>query len=518
MAFLVNDLMEILTRLAPANLAEEWDNIGLQVGSRVDQAGPLLVALNVTGEVLDEAAAKGCGAILAHHPLIFRPLATVSGETLTGHLISRAHREGIAIVVAHTNLDAARGGLADVMAGLFELDDTEPLAGARTGWSKLVVFVPPNDLESVKEAVFAAGAGVIGDYQHCSWSVTGRGGFFPTEGADPAVGEVGRQEEVEEIRLEMVFPTEKIHPVTAALERAHPYEEPAHDIYPLDTKRRDAGAGRVGELGHETRLGELAARAAELFGSGKIRHTGGSDRLIQRVAVAPGSGGDFVNTARALGAQVLITGDLKYHQALKAEASGLSLIDITHDASEGLALSLWLPRLNQALAAHGAEAIMSTAGTDPWYTSEECSRQLNIPIMEEENMHNLYVDGGARGNPGPAGIGAVLFDEDGHKIDELASFIGEATNNVAEYRAMIAGLEMAIDLGVRRLMVYSDSELMVRQLKGSYKVKNEGLKPFHQQAKSLLSQLDEYELNSIPREKNADADRLVNAALDSTAH
>jgi ribonuclease HI len=218
-----------------------------------------------------------------------------------------------------------------------------------------------------------------------------------------------------------------------------------------------------------------------------------------------------------LGAQVLITGDLKYHQALEAEASGLSLIDIPHDASEGLALSLWLPRLNQALAAHGAEAIMSAAGTDPWYPSEENSRQLNIPIMEEENMHNLYVDGGARGNPGPAGIGAVLFDEDGHKIDELASFIGEATNNVAEYRAMIAGLEMAIDLGVRRLMVYSDSELMVRQLKGSYKVKNEGLKPFHQQAKSLLSRLDEYELNSIPREKNADADRLVNAALDSTA-
>jgi len=521
-ALQVEDLLNILAELAPPDLAEAWDNVGLQVGAPGDQAAPVMLALNVTDEVLAEAAAQGCRAIVAHHPLIFSPLFTLSGATTTGRLVSMAHREGIAVIIAHTNLDAARGGLADIMAELLGLTNTAPLVGAPTGRSKLVVFVPPESLEAVKAALFGAGAGIIGDYQHCSWSVGGQGSFLPMSGAEPAVGAVGREESVEELRLEMVFPQDKISEVTAALMSVHPYEEPAYDIYALRTRRRDAGAGRIGDLDPHISLGKLAGRAEELFGSGRVRSSGDDERLIGRVAVVPGSGGDLIGAALAQGADLLITGDLKYHRAQDARDAGLSLIDIPHDACEATALRHWLPRLNQPLAALGAVAGLSLASTDPWGPAggDQTGKQTKRPvqsIQEEEHMHNLYVDGGSRGNPGPAGIGAVLLDEDGHKIDELASFIGEATNNVAEYRALIAGLEMAIDMGVRRLKVFSDSELMVRQLEGTYKVKNEGLKPFHVQAKGLLSQLDEFSLSSIPREANADADRLVNAALDSAA-
>lgn len=516
MTFLVSDLLEIIAGLAPLALAAEWDNVGLQVGGRSGEASPVLVTLNVTDEVLEEAAARGCRAILTHHPLIFAPLASVSADGATGALIDRAIKDGIAVVAVHTNLDSAPGGLADILAGMLELQNITPVEAAATGWSKLVTFMPAGDADAVKEAVFAAGAGIIGDYEHCSWSVSGQGSFLPREGAHPSIGEVGRDERVEELRLETVFPAEKESAVIAALMAAHSYEEPAYDIYPLASRRRDAGVGRVGDLGAPATLAELAARAAALFAPAPVRFAGDSGKTINRVAVVPGSGGDLMSAAGAQGADALVTGDIRYHQALAAGASGPALIDVPHDASEALALKHWLPRLNEVLAGKGGRAILSEAATNPW-NGEEAPGAVRIESREESHMHSLYVDGGARGNPGPAGIGAVLLDEDGHKIDELASFIGEATNNIAEYRAMIAGLEMAIGLGLSRLNIFSDSELIVRQLQGAYKVKNEGLKPYFRQAQELLGRLEGYELHSIPRERNAEADRLVNAALDSAA-
>ena len=514
---LVHDFLKALERLAPASLAESWDNVGLQAGSRAAETRSVLVSLNITDEVLSEAATRGSRLILTHHPLIFQPLASVSEDSGAGRLISRAVREGINIVAAHTNLDSARGGLADVLAELLGLRNVKALVGAPTGWSKLVAFVPSQEAEQVKAAVFDAGAGVIGDYQHCSWSVEGQGSFLPVEGAHPTVGQLDKEEKVRERRLEMVLPTAKSEKVVDALIRAHSYEEPAYDIHPLETRRRDAGAGRVGDLDAETPLEDVASMAAELFGLEEVRYTGEPQRHIRRIALVPGSGSDLISAAVFQNAEVLITGDYRYHHAQEADEAGLSLADVPHGVSEAVALENWLPRLEHELSGYKTEVIMSKVETDPWRRALRRERTA-LPQEREMEMFHLHVDGGSRGNPGPAGIGAVLADAAGEKLDELASFIGEATNNVAEYQALIAGLEMALDRGVGHLAIFSDSELMVRQIEGSYRVKNEGLRPYFQQAKALLARLEEFELKSIPRESNANADQLVNRAIDEAGH
>lgn len=524
MPITVSAFLEIMERLAPAALAEDWDNIGLQAGSRLDQVSSVLVTLNVTSEVLDEATANGCGIILSHHPLIFQPVSSITDDSGTGRLLRRASREDIAIIAAHTNLDSAKGGLADTMAELVDLRQVSPLQGSLSDWSKLVAFVPAADLDSVRESLFEAGAGAIGDYQHCSWFAEGTGTFLPMEGSNPAIGKVGRDEQTPEMRLETVFPSRKIDEVVKALVAAHSYEEPAYDIYPLETRRHDVGSGRVGDLLSQMRLADLASMIAELFGMRGARFVGDADMPARKVALVPGSGAGYITLAAGR-ADVLVTGDFKYHDTALARDLGLGLINLPHDISERTALAGWLPRLERELQPLGVKVLLSSVPTGLWQaaparekTRAPASEETRITDEEENSMHNLYVDGGSRGNPGPAGIGAVLAGPDGEPLETLASYIGEATNNVAEYQAMISGLELALDRGVTRLSIFSDSELIVRQLEGAYRVKNEGLRPYYQQAKSLLSRLDEYELSSIPREANVHADELVNQALDESGH
>ncbi|MDO8735748.1 MAG: Nif3-like dinuclear metal center hexameric protein [Thermoleophilia bacterium] len=516
MPITAGEFLDAMERLTPGSLAEDWDNIGLQVGSSLNRSSSVLVTLNVTGEVLDEAAYQKCGIILTHHPLIFQPMAAVSDDTATGRLILRASREDIAIIVAHTNLDAAKGGLADTMAELIDLRRVTPLQGAMAGLSKLVVFVPPADLEPVRESLFAAGAGAIGDYSHCSWYSEGTGTFLPLEGAHPAKGKVGSDEQTPEIRLELVFPSQKIDEVVRALKAAHSYEEPAYDIYPLETRHHNAGSGRIGELPAEVSLSDFASMLAEIFSMRGARFVGDPEMPVRNVALVPGSGAGYISLAAGR-ADVLVTGDFKYHDAALGAELGLGLVNLPHDISERTALAAWLPRLEREMQPRGVSVLLSSVPTGYWQAAPAL-KKTQLTDQEEKSMHHLHVDGGSRGNPGPAGIGAVLADPDGEPVETLASYIGEATNNVAEYQAMISGLELALDRGVTRLAIFSDSELIVRQLEGAYRVKNEGLRPYYQQAKSLLSRLEEYEISSIPREANAHADELVNQALDESGH
>lgn len=512
MAILLNEILKSIDKLAPFALAEEWDNVGLQAGSRGATIGSALLSLNLTDEVISEAVELGCDLIITHHPLIFSPLRSVSEDDETGRLITRLQREGIAAVAAHTNLDSAPGGLAHILAEMLGLGNVRPLVGAPSDWSKLTVFVPPNRLAPLRAAIFDIGGGIIGDYQHCSWSTVGEGTFLPTEGATPAVGYVGKEERTEEVRLEMVIPSSMIEQAIDRIIRTHPYEEPAYDIYPLETRRRDAGIGRVGDFDAEMSLGDVAASVAELHGLERVSFTGDPGRHIRRVAVAPGSGAGLVSAAAQQNAEMLITGDFKYHDSFHAARAGLSLISVPHDVSEKTALESWLAVLGKEL--RGAIGLhFSQVPTDLWQEAGRRERNA-VSDAEEMTMNHLHVDGGSRGNPGPAGIGAVLMAPDGKKLDELSAFIGDATNNVAEYQALIAGIEMALDRGIRRLAIFSDSELIVRQIEGKYQVKNEGLRPYHQDAKMLLARLEEYEIRSVPRESNAKADRLVNQALD----
>lgn len=573
----VRDVIAAVDRLAPFALAEPWDHVGLQVGAPGDELSPtpgasgarpaagapagtapvVLVTLEVDDAALDEAARLGCRLIVAHHPLIFDPLERLSDDSLAGRLALRAAREGVAVIAAHTNLDKARGGIADVVATMLGLESAVPLAPAAADSLKLVGFVPADDADLVRKALFAAGAGVIGEYEHCSWSVAGQGTFFGREGADPVAGRAGRDETVDELRLEVVFPRGLRRRVTGAYVAAHPYEEPAFDVVPLENEVATLGLGRLGALPGAKPLGEFAAEVAAVLRLSSVRYAGDAERPVGRVAVLPGSGAEAIARGVAQVADVLVTGDVKYHEARAAQAQGLALVDAPHGATEQEGVLRWAEKLAGALGSAAMVGTFRNPGVRVWkeaaVTAVEAVRPPDTasaaekPAAEKpasagapagpsivdppaaaaaepaavrsvnrgDDRYHLYSDGGARGNPGPAGIGARLLTAAGDVVEDLADFIGTATNNVAEYQALIAGLEMALDRGVERLDVFLDSELVVRQVNGRYKVKDAGLKPLHAQACVLLSKFHEVDVKHVRREQNAAADALVNQAIDA---
>jgi dinuclear metal center YbgI/SA1388 family protein len=541
----VRDVMGVVDRLAPFDLAEPWDHVGLQVGSPDDEVRGVLVALEVDDAALDEARRQDCDLLLVHHPLIFDPLERLSDDSEPGRLALRAARDGVAVIAAHTNLDKARGGIADVVAEMLGLEAAAPLAPAAADALKLVGFVPADDADLVRKAVFAAGAGVIGGYEHCSWAVEGQGTFFGREGAEPTLGRAGRDETVSELRLEVVFPRRLKRRVTGAYVAAHPYEEPAYDLYPVENEVATLGLGRLGVLPDAQPLAAFAADVAAVLRLPSLRYAGDGARPVKRVAVLPGSGAEAIARGVAQVADVLVTGDVKYHEARAAQAQGLALVDAPHGATEQEAVLRWAQTAADALGAGARVETFRNPAVSVWQSPEPPAAPAGAsasasavppakapgpagaaasasapprPANRDDARHHLYTDGGARGKPGPAGIGARLLTASGDVVDELADFIGTATNNVAEYQALLAGLELALDRGVERLDVFMDSELVVRQVKGQYKVKDAGLKPLHAQACLLLSRFHEVDVKHVRREQNAEADCLANEAIDAAGH
>jgi len=513
--------MAVVDRLAPFDLAEPWDHVGLQVGSPSDEVRGVLVALEVDDAALDEARRQECDLLLVHHPLIFDPLERLSDDSEAGRLALRAARDGVAVIAAHTNLDKAHGGIADVVAEMLGLEAAAPLAPAAADALKLVGFVPADDADLVRKALFAAGAGVIGEYEHCSWAVEGQGTFFGRPGAEPTLGRAGRDETVSELRLEVVFPRRLKRRVTGAYVAAHPYEEPAYDLYPVENEVATLGLGRLGVLPAAQPLAAFAADVAAVLRLPSLRYAGDGARAVRRVAVLPGSGAEAIARGVAQVADVLVTGDVKYHEARVAQAQGLALVDAPHGVIEQEAVLRWAQTFADALGAGTRVETFRNLDVHLWKeaavaATDEHPRPSATPAANRDDArHHLYTDGGSRGNPGPAGIGAILLTASGDVVEELADSIGTATNNVAEYQALLAGLELALDRGVERLDVFLDSELVVRQVNGQYKVKDAGLKPLHAQACQLLSRFHEIEVKHVRREQNAEADRLVNEAIDA---
>jgi dinuclear metal center YbgI/SA1388 family protein len=543
-AFCVRDAVRVVDALAPFDLAEPWDRVGLQVGSPGAPVTGVLVALEADAASLAAARRLGRSLLLAHHPLLFAPLERLTDGSPTGALALRAARDDTAVLVAHTNLDKARGGLGDVFAAMLGLEDVHPLAPAPVDWCKLVGFVPEDAAPDVRAAVFAAGGGRIGAYEHCSFATAGKGTFYGGEGASPVVGEAGRDELVGELRLEIVFPRRLRRDVIDAYVAVHPYEEPAFDVYQVDDEVAGLGLGRVGDLPRPQMLSQFAADLAAELRLPALRVSSGPERELRRVACVPGSGASLIEAAAA-SADVLVTGDVKYHEARHAHDLGLGLVDVPHDVVEDAALARWAETLADALAREGVRVEVHRADHGVWTMlpggapaprprpalrlvhsddtvgDEEADEPAGEPVHpanRDDMHHHLYTDGGARGNPGPAGIGARLLTADGTLVDELSDVIGDATNNVAEYEALLAGLELALDRGVQRLTVFMDSELVVRQLTGRYKVKNADLKALHAEAARRLHGFREVDVKHIRREQNADADRLVNEALDRAGH
>jgi dinuclear metal center YbgI/SA1388 family protein len=357
----VADVVRTVESIAPTRFAASWDNVGLLVGDPDAEVTRVLLAIDCTRAVLDEATRGGFQAIVAYHPPIFEG----QKRFVAGAIAYEAARAGVAIFSPHTALDVAVGGTNDVLADALAMTDRAPLrpVEVRDSEYKIVTFVPAEHVEAVSRALFDAGAGRIGKYSSCSFRVPGTGTFYGEEGASPAVGQAGRLEEAPELRLEMVVPIARIGAVVGALRSVHPYEEPAFDLVRLAATPEGRGLGRVGPVARAT-VRALADRVKNALGVEHLLVAGSLDREVTRAAVCAGSGGDLVPDAVRAEAQLLLTGEMRHHDALAADAAGLSLICTRHSTSERAALVALEHRLSKELP--GVRVARSVEDRDPF--------------------------------------------------------------------------------------------------------------------------------------------------------
>jgi len=323
-----------LERFAPLRLAAEWDNVGLLLGEKENPVQGVMTCLTVTPESADEAIAEGAQLIVAHHPILFRGVKRLTSSTPEGRMIYRLARAGIAVYSPHTAFDNTVGGINDMLARRLELTRIRPLQALdEPRQCKIVVFVPDADLGRVSDALFAAGAGVIGQYSECSYRLAGIGTFFGSDAANPTVGQKGRREEVSEWCLEVVCPEERVSEAIRALRQAHSYEEPAFDVLPLRPMPGKLGIGRVGVLPVEMSLADFSRIVSQRLGTTGAHVVGDADRLVRKVAIVCGAGGDLIGRAAGK-ADVLLTGEARFHDCLAAQSQGLALVLPGHYATE----------------------------------------------------------------------------------------------------------------------------------------------------------------------------------------
>ena len=309
----IKEIVSALERFAPLPLQDGFDNAGLQIGLTEAEATGALLCLDVTEAVLDEAIALGYNLIISHHPLIFKGYKSITGKDYVERCILKAIKNDIVIYSAHTNLDNAQGGVNYKIAEKIGLKNLKVLEPKESNLVKLVTFVPYAQADVVRQALFAAGCGNIGNYDSCSYNLRGEGTFRAKEGTHPFCGTIGELHHEEEVRIETILPIYKKAEVVKALVAAHPYEEPAFDLYPLQNNWQQAGAGIVGELDEpETEL-EFLKRIKKTFEVGCVRHNKLTGREIQKVALCGGAGAFLLPQAIRMGADVFVTGEIKYH-------------------------------------------------------------------------------------------------------------------------------------------------------------------------------------------------------------
>ncbi len=322
-----------LEDLAPVSLQESYDNSGLQVGEPDMQVNGILISLDVTEEVVEEAIRLGFNLIISHHPVIFGGLKSLTGRTATERIVSRCIREGIAIYSAHTNFDSIPEGVNRAMAERMGLGNLRILEARKGLLKKLVVFVPTEQAPAVREAMFEAGAGHIGAYDSCSFNLEGKGTFRGEEGSDPFVGSPGSLHTEAETRIETIVPAHLLNRVVQAMVAAHPYEEVAYDIYPLENSFPGVGMGMLGEFENGMDEEVFLNFIKDRFGLSVIRHSELLGKQVKKVALCGGAGSFLIQRAIGSGADVFVTGDLKYHQFFDAEGR-IVLMDIGHFESE----------------------------------------------------------------------------------------------------------------------------------------------------------------------------------------
>lgn len=328
------EIVQLFEQFAPKKYALEGDKIGLQVGSLNKPVERVLVTLDVTEAVVDEAVEKGVQFIISHHPLIYRPLQKIDTESAAGRTVEKLIKHDIAVYSAHTNLDVARGGVNDLLAEALGLTNIEVLVPTyEEPLKKLVVFVPEENAKEVKQAMGDAGAGAIGNYTHCAFSAPGIGQFLPGGNTNPYIGERGKLEEVREIRVETIVPEGIEKKVISAMLKAHPYEEVAYDLYPLENKNEPLGLGRIGEISKMS-LKEFAEHVKKALDIPSVRVVGDLNAEIRKVALLGGDGNKYFMSAKFRGADVYVTGDIYYHTAHDALMAGLNMVDPGHYAEK----------------------------------------------------------------------------------------------------------------------------------------------------------------------------------------
>ncbi|OIK16581.1 Nif3-like dinuclear metal center hexameric protein [Bacillus sp. MUM 116] len=362
-----HEIIQLFERFSPKSLAMEGDKIGLQIGRLNKKVERIMIALDVLEEVIDEAIEKNVQLIIAHHPPIFRPLKNLLTDTTQGRMIEKLLKHDIAVYAAHTNLDVATGGVNDLLAAALGLENPKVLVPTyETPLKKIVVFVPKSHEEQVRQALGHAGAGFIGNYSHCSFSTEGTGRFLPGEDSNPFLGKPGKLEEAEEVRMETIIPESMLKKALSAMIKAHPYEEAAYDVYPVDNKGEVLGLGRIGTI-QEMTLKEFAEKVKAMLEVDKVRVVGDLTAKIKKVAVLGGDGNKYFTQAKFNGADVYVTGDIYYHTAHDAMMQGLNMIDPGHNVEKVMKKGV-IAVLKKMCEESGyqVEIIPSEINTDPF--------------------------------------------------------------------------------------------------------------------------------------------------------
>lgn len=366
----VADVVAVMDQAYPPHLAESWDRVGLICGDPEDAVTTVAFALEATDSSVAAAIDAGAQMLIVHHPLLMRGVNTVAANSPKGRVIHKLIRAGIALFAAHTNADSARPGVNDALAELLGVTPGRPIAPRATGTDRWAVMVPATHVESVKNAMFAAGAGGQGDYTECAFTVTGTGQFHPQAGANPFITH-GELTKVEELRVSMIAPSKNRGLITRALKESHPYEEPAYEVTALANDHTDLetayGLGRIGELDTPMTLKEFTQRVADRLPTTVwgVRAVGDPDRIIRTVAVSSGSGDSFLETVATLDVDVYVTSDLRHHpvdEYLRLGDNLPAVVDTAHWSSE----SPWLDQAAGVVATLGVNTLNLQVRTDPW--------------------------------------------------------------------------------------------------------------------------------------------------------
>lgn len=344
----IQQIVKALNTLAPWDLAESWDHVGLQIGGPNRKVQRILLAVDLNRDVLEEGLKQKVDGFIVHHPLLFKPLFQVNPETAAGYYLSMLLKNDLFLIAAHTNMDKAERGLNGYLADMFNLKDRSPIEPATSEECKIAIFTPESHLIALREAMSQAGAGLIGNYSDCSFELRGNGTFRPNSEARPFLGQVNQFETVTEVRLEMIANRRDLSRVLKAIYGNHPYEEPAIDVYPL-LNSSSHGLGVIGNLDREVEFGDLCKIVQNNLRAKTLRVLGNPSKKVKRLGICTGSGGSLLSKVIGHGADVYLTGEMGYHDFQAAKDSGLAIVEAGHWTTEHCFIPLVMEYLQKAL-------------------------------------------------------------------------------------------------------------------------------------------------------------------------